>query len=187
MLDSMSEKDKRTLIGGAVIIVVYLSLFYGSSLLGLIEGDRQAYFKKLDEAQQMGELFRSYETKVMKIEKLRDRFQLEVHEINHSNLVGNVGRSIQDLVKKSGYKMGQIREVPGSGGKGVAATLQMEGEGPMKSLMPLLHRFQSTGYPLLIDSFNIRSDKRKPGQLQWSADVIILDYQLWKKEGGRRA
>lgn len=187
MLDSMSDKDKRTLLGGAVIVVVYLSLFYGSSLLSVFEGDRQAYFKKIDEAKQLSELFQSYETKVMKVEKYRDQFQLEVHEINSTNLVGNVGRVIQDLVKKSGYKMGQIREVPGNGGKGVAATLQMEGTGPMKSLMPLLHRFKSTGYPLLIDSFNIRSDKRKPGQLQWSADVIILDYNRWKKEGGSRA
>ncbi|MDC0325318.1 hypothetical protein OAM01_01010 [bacterium] len=183
----MSQKDKRTLIGGAVIVVVYLSFFYGRSLLGLVEGDRQAYFDKLDEAQQLGALFRSYETKIMKVEKYRNQFQLDVHKINTTNLVGNVGRTIQDLVKKSGYKMGQIREVPGSGGKGVAATLQMEGTGPMKSFMPLLYRFRTTGYPLIIDSLNIRSDKKKPGQLEWSVDVIILDYNRWKKEGGNRA
>ena len=83
--------------------------------------------------------------------------------------------------------MGQIREVPGRGGQGVAATLQLEGKGPLKSLMPLLHRFQTTGYPLIVDSLTISSDKRKPGEVQWSAEVILLDYQKWKKQGGGNA
>ena len=187
MLDSMSEKDKRTLRYGAIAIIVYLSLFYGKSLLGLFEGNRQDYFKKLDEAEQLGALFRSYETKGMKIEKLRGQLGINVHDLSNTNLVGNVGRKIQELVKASGYKMGQIREVAGRGGQGVAATLQIEGTGPLKSLMPLMHRFRHTGYPLIIDSMNIRAEKRKPGQLQWSVDVIILDYSQWKQRGGNRA
>ena len=187
MLDSMSQKDKRTLLIGGAFIVIYLSLFYGNKLLGLFEGERRAYFEKFEEAQQLGDLFKSYETRVMKIEKLRDQYNLNVKTLESTNLVGNAGRAIQDLVKNSQYKMGQIREVAGRGGQGVAATLQIEGTGPLKSLMPLLHRFQTTGYPLIVDSLTIRSDKRKPGEVQWSAEVMLLNYQQWKKQGGPNA
>lgn len=187
MLASMSEKDKRTLRYGAMFIVLYLSVFYGRSLLGVFEGNRQTYFQKLDEAEELGVLFRSYETRGMKLEKLRDKLQLDVHRLDSTNLVGNVGRSIQALVKQSGYKMGQVREVAGGGSKGAAATLQIEGTGPLKSFMPLMQRIRTTGYPLILDSLSIRTDKRKAGQLQWSADLIILDYKKWKTPGGRGA
>jgi hypothetical protein len=187
MLDSMSQKDKRTLLIGGIFIIVYLGFFYGNKLLGLFEGERRAYFDQFEEAQQLGDLFKSYETRVMKIEKLREQYSLNVRTLEATNLIGNAGRAIQDLVKNSGYKMGQIREVASRGGQGIAATLQLEGTGPLKSLMPLLHRFQTTGYPLIVDSFTVRAEKRKPGEVQWSAEVILLDYQKWKKPGGGNA
>jgi hypothetical protein len=42
-------------------------------------------------------------------------------------------------------------------------------------------------YTLIVDSFTVRAEKRKPGEVQWSAEVILLDYQKWKKPGGGNA
>ena len=187
MLESLSEKDRKTLKYGALIIVVYLSLFYGRSILAMFEGSRVQYFEQWEEARDLGDLFASYENKGLKVEKLRHQYQLNVNQLSSTNLVGQAGRSIQELVKQSEYKLGQIRETLGGGGNGIAATFQLEANGPLKSLMPLLHRLQTTGYPLIIESLSLRTDKRKQGEVQWSATVIVLDYSKWKSKGGNRA
>ena len=187
MLASLSEKDRKTIRYGAAFIGVYLCLFYGGTLLSALEGSRTEYFQQLEEAQRLGELFRTYETKVLKIEKLRHQFRLNVHALSSTNLVGNAGRTIQDLVKQSEFKMGQIRETLGGTGNGLAATFQLEAEGPLKSFMPLLDRLQSTGYPLIIESLTVLTDKRQRGKVQWSATITVLDYNEWKSKGGNRA
>ncbi len=187
MLESLSEKDRKTLRYGAVIIVVYLSLFYGRSILAAFESSRVAYFEQLEQAEDLEEIFRSYENKVLKIEKYRDQYHLNVRALSNTNLVGNAGRALQELVKQSKFKIGQVRETLASGGSANAATFQVEGSGPLKSLMPLLHRLQSTGYPMIIDTISIRTDEKKRGNVQWSATIVVLDYRKWKAKGGNRA
>lgn len=187
MLDSLSEKDRKTIRYGAMIIVVYLTLFYGRTILSAFESSRVNYFAQLDEAKALEELFSSYENKVLKVEKFREQYQLNVRELSSTNLVGNAGRAIQDLVKESDFKLGQIRETLASGGTASAATFQVEGTGPLKSLMPLLHRLQSTGYPMILDTLSIRTDEKKRGHVLWSATIVVLDYAQWKTKGGNRA
>lgn len=187
MLASLSEKDQKTVRYGAAFVAVYLCLFYGGTILSKLEGSRTEYFEQLEEAETLGKLFRTYETKVLKIEKLRNQFDLNVQALSSTNLVGNAGRTIQEVVKQSDFKVGQIRETIGSSGNGLAATFQLEAEGPLKNLMPLLDRLKSTGYPLIFESLTIRTDKRQRGKVQWSATINVLDYTQWKTKGGDRA
>ena len=51
--------------------------------------------------------------------------------------------------------------------------------------MATLHRLETLGYPLILDSVQISSDPTKPGMIKLNLTIIILDFEQWKKEEPR--
>ena len=58
--------------------------------------------------------------------------------------------------------------------------MQLEGTGPIPAVMTLLHRLETLGYPLIVDSVQITGDPTKPGMVKLNLTIIILHFEAWK-------
>jgi hypothetical protein len=47
--------------------------------------------------------------------------------------------------------------------------------------MAFLHRLDTLGYPLVIDSLQLTPQQMPPGNLKFNMTIIILDFEQWKK------
>src|SRR5437773_38195 len=82
------------------------------------------------------------------------------------------------------------------------ASIQLEISGQVQAVITLLHRLDTLGYPLIIDSVQINSGAGRqsgpaggrtgpmeptgaPGMVKISLTIVILDYDPWKNEEKR--
>jgi len=54
-------------------------------------------------------------------------------------------------------------------------------------VMSLLHRLETLGYPLILDSVQMTPEVTKPGMVKLNLTIVILDFDQWKSEGGPHA
>jgi hypothetical protein len=102
--------------------------------------------------------------------------------LKRASVVAEASSAIQKAAQGSGFQLGPIRESPlHSAGKELA-TIQFEGSGPTKAAVGLLHRLETLGYPLVVDSAQFSADPMRPGNLKLKLTVVILDFEQWKKE-----
>ena len=59
--------------------------------------------------------------------------------------------------------------------------MQLEGAGPVPAVTAFLHRLDTLGFPLIVDSVQLSPEPR-PGMLKLNLTIIILDFDQWKKE-----
>jgi hypothetical protein len=102
-------------------------------------------------------------------------------------VVAEASSAIQKAAQGGGFQVGPIREAPAHASGRELASIQFEGSGPVKGAVGLLHRLESVGYPLIIDSAQFTADPMRPGQLKVKLTVVILDFEQWKSEGAPRA
>jgi hypothetical protein len=179
---NISDRDRRTLKLGGTALAAYLVLFYGLVGWKALENKRTEYQALQREAQAMEQRLEPFETKLLLIEKLRGTSGVDPSKLTRETVVALASADIQKVVKSSGLKLGSIRESPGSATARELAAMRMEAVGPVKSVVGLIHQLETIGYPLIIDSVEISMDKRKPGNLKLSMQVVILDFEQWKKE-----
>jgi hypothetical protein len=98
------------------------------------------------------------------------------------SLVAEASAAIQKAASSGGIQLGPIRESPARTSSKELASMQLEGTGPIPAAMGLLHRLQSLGYPLIVDSVQITPDATKPGMVKLNLTIIILDFEQWKTE-----
>ena len=86
-----------------------------------------------------------------------------------------------------GVQLGPIRESAARPSAKELASIQLEGNGPVPALLTFLHRLETLGYPLILDSVQISSDPTRPGMIKLNLTIIILDFEQWKTEETRHA
>lgn len=178
----LTDRDKRTLRIAAVVIAVYLALFYGLGLVKKLELKRSAYQQLVRDATALEEEIRPYENRVLLLEKLRERFQIDFSQTNRSSLVGEASAAIQNAAKSSGIKLGPIRESPGSASSRELASMQLEGVGPVDAVIQLLWHVQTLGFPLMIDSVQVHPEPTKPGSVKLTLQLVLLNFEQWKEK-----
>ena len=182
MIQTMTDQEKKTIRNGIIVISIYLVLWFGVGRLKKLETLRSDYELLYKEAQNLQQEFEPYENKVQRIEKLRKTFQMDPNQLNRETLVGKVSAEIQQAAKMSGVKLGPIRESPGRSSARELGSMQFEGTGRGEAMIQLLQKLKNLGYPLIVNSVLILSDSKKPGQIKLTLEVIILDFDQWKKK-----
>jgi hypothetical protein len=178
----MTDRDKRTLRIGAIVIVIYLVGFYGVRTFKRGEASRTDYQALVRKAQQLQDDVRAQENKVLLFEKLSEASKLDPRKLTNETLVAQASAAIQNAAQQGGIALGPFRETPGRPSSRELSTIQIEGTGPVPATMGLLHKLQTLGYPLIIDSVQLTPAQNRPGQLKMNLTVIILNYEQWKKE-----
>ncbi len=178
---AITQRDKRTIQIAAIGLATYLVIFYGWRGSQNLETRRTQYRQLLVEAQSLKLEMLQYETRFLQKEKLKANFRIDPPKLARMSLVGEASEAIQKAAQSGGIQLGPMRESPGSAAAKELATMQMEGTGPITAITALLHRIETLGFPLVVDSIQIDPDSKRPGNVKLTLHLIVLDYDQWKK------
>jgi hypothetical protein len=183
---TLTQREKRTVRLAAVAIAVYLVLFFGVRGWRSLEARRSQYQQLLVEAQRLKRDLQPYENRALLAQKLKETFRINPQKLSRATLVAEASAAIQNAAKSGGIQLGPMRESPARSSAKELTSMQLEGNGSVSAVMTLLHRLETVGYPLIIDSLQITPDT-KPGKVKVNLTIVILDYEQWKKEEAPRA
>ena len=184
---TLTDHERRTIRIGATALAIYLVLFIGLRVWKQLETRRSDYQKLVKDAQSLRDEFRPYENRTLLVEKLRETFRIVPPKLSNATLVAEVSAAIQKTAVSGGVQLGPIRESAARPSAKELASIQLEGIGPVPALLTLLHRLETLGFPLILDSVQISSDPTKPGMIKLNLTIIILDFEQWKSEETRNA
>jgi hypothetical protein len=111
-----------------------------------------------------------------------DDFHMDPAELSNPSVVAEASAAIQRAAAAGGFGVGAIHESPGQAAGQELASMQFEGSGQIAAVMGLLHRMQTIGFPVIIDSVQLTPVATQPGQVKVSLTIIILDFDHWKGE-----
>lgn len=181
----LSQRDKKTLRFGGIAIAAYLVLFYGVAGWKKLEARRLSYQRLVTEARDMKQKLDPYETKLLLIEKLRGTSGVDPSKLTRATVVAQASADLQKAAGSDGIKLGPVRESPGSSNHKELAGMQFEAVGPVNAIATLIHKIENLGYPLIIDSLQLSVDPRQAGKLKLNVQLVILDFEQWRKERKR--
>lgn len=182
---ALTDHEKRTIRIAAIGIAIYLGFFYGVKAWKRFEAKRAEYSQLVDSASALRLELRQYEDKVLALEKLRKALPVDLSNISKATVVGEISAAIQNAAQSGGIKLGPLRESPARASAKELASMQLEGTGPVNSVMAFLHAVERLSYPLVLDSIQLDSDPKKPGAIKLSLTIAILNFEQWKQGGGR--
>jgi hypothetical protein len=181
-MPALTEREKRTVRIGAIGVSIYLLLFLGFRAWKKLESGRASYQELLARVQREQRDVRSAENKVLLFEKLTDAFHLDPRKLPKETLVAEASAAIQNAARQGGFQLGPVRESAGRGTGRELSSIQFDGFGPLPAALTMIHKIQTLGYPVLIDSLQLSQDPTKPGMLKVNATVVILNFEQWKTE-----
>jgi len=181
-MPALSDRDKRTIRLGGIAIAIYLVLFFGLRGWKHLEVSRSEYQQLLAEAQRIRRELQPYENRVLLAEKLKDSFHMDPQKLSRASLVAQASAAIQKAAAGGGVQLGPMRESAARPSAKELGSMQLEGTGPVAAMMTLLHRLETLGYPLVLDTVQINSDPTKPGMVKMNLTIIVLDFDQWKTE-----
>ena len=179
---ALTDHEKRTIRFAVVGISIYLVLFGGLRCWKYIEKRRADYQHLVKEASSLKQEVQRYETKVLLVKKLMESFHIDPAKLSRASVVGAASDAIQKAAAAGGLGLGPIRESPARPSTKELASMQMEGAGPVPAVTAFLHRLDTLGYPLIVDSVQLSPEPTRPGMLKLNLTIIILDFDQWKKE-----
>jgi hypothetical protein len=186
-LRTLTPHEQRTIRMAGVLLAVYLTLFYGVRVWKYFEASRVEYTKLVREAEKLKQELRAYENKAALIEELKEKYHLVPGKLVKATLVSDASAAIQKAATSGGIQLGPLRESPAHASAKELASMQLEAMGPIPAVTGFMHRLETLGYPLIIDSIQISPEQSRPGMIKLNLTLVILDFEQWKTEEGRHA
>jgi hypothetical protein len=179
-MPTLTDREKRTVRLAAVAIAVYLVLFFGVRVWKQLEARRSEYQQLEVHAHRLRRDVQPYENRILLAQKLRENFRMNPQKFSRSSLVAEASAAIQKEAGSLKVQLGQVRESAARPSAKELASMQLEGTGPIPAVMALLHRLETLGYPLIVDSVQLTGELAKPGMVKLNLTIIILDFESWK-------
>ena len=173
----MNEKEKKLIKFTAIGLSIYLLAFYGKDYLGAFVRKRSDFVKKEKTITNHRTKLSPYSSRVLMLEKLRKKLNIDVRRLSSNELVGQTSQAIQQSAKQSGIKIGPLRETSGRN----ISSLKFEANGKYDGMVKFLRGIGTSGYPVLIESMQVKQDISKKGNLKINLSIGILDFTKWKK------
>lgn len=177
---TLTPHEQRTVRIAVAGIAVYLVLFFGARAWKYLEARRSGYRQLVSEAQALKQELKPYETRIKVVTKLMEKFQMDPAKLTKASVVAGASAAIQKAATSGGVQLGPLRESPAKSSAKELASMQLEGSGPVPAVMALLHRLESIGYPLILDSVQLTPEPMKPSMIKLNLTIIILDFDQWK-------
>ncbi len=182
-MPTLTQREQRAIRLGATVVAIYLGLFLGWQGWKQLEAKKSRYEQLLTNAQRLKRELQPYENRVLLAQKLKETFRMDPQTLSRTTLVAQASAAIQNAAGSGGVQVGPVRESPARASARELASVQLEGVGPVPEVMTLLHRLQTLGYPLIVDSIQITPEAAKPGMIKINLTIVILDFEQWTKEG----
>jgi len=182
---TLNESEKRTVRYAGIGIAIYLAIFGGYKTWKFFEKRRADYRQLVTQAQNLKAEVKRYEAKIVVVTNLMEKFHMDPAKLTKATVVAEASAAIQKAAVSGGIQLGPVRESPARPSSKELASVQFEGSGPVQAAMGLLHRIETCGYPVIIDSAQFTADPTKPGQIKLNLTIVILDFEQWKSEASR--
>jgi hypothetical protein len=180
----LNPKEKRTIRIAAVCLVIYLALLYGPDVFSFFSARREAYDKLVQQARDLRDVIKPYEEKIATATNLMDRFRMDPAKLKRASVMADASSAIQQAAASEGVGIGTIRETAGRPSAKEAGSIQFEGNGPIASVMDLLHHLDRIGFPVIIDTIQLTADPRMPNGIKVNMTIEVLDFDAWKPKEG---
>ncbi len=179
---ALNPREKRTLRIAAAFLAVYLAGFFGLKGLKLLEGERAEYEQLRSRAAVLAGEIATEKAKARKLERLKSLWKFDVAALRRESVVGDASSAIQKAAQSSGIELGSLKEAAGRSSTQELAAIVLDGKGTTAAAMQFLHSLGSLGFPLLVERLEAKTGGMKPGQVQFSLSISILDFTAWKGE-----
>jgi hypothetical protein len=164
------------------ILVIFFAVVWGARAVKFLQGRRAEYSKLVVEAKSLADEIRPYQYKAQDAKALMERFQMDPAKLNRATVVADASAAIQKAAMSGGIALGPIRETPARTAAKELSSIQLDGMGQVQQVMTFLSRFESLGYPLIVDSIQITTTPQNPQMVKLHLTIIILDFDAWKAE-----
>ena len=178
----LSAQEKRTIRFGAIVLAIIFVVYGGLGIVKWFAHRRAEYDQLLVRADRLKQEVQLYNDRVEVVKKLMEASRVDPAKLSRTSIVAEASLAIQKAALGGGVQVGPVRESPARASAKEIGSVQIEGTGPVPSVMNLIGRLESVGFPLVIDSVQLTPDAR-PGQLKVNLTILILDFDQWKKEG----
>lgn len=183
----LTDREKRTIRIGAIVIGTCLVLFGGTRTARFFTQKRVEYEKLVIEARGLKREIQLYDDKAIALKKLMENFNLDPARLSRTTAVAEASAAIQKTAASSGIQVGPVRESPARPSSKELGSIQLETTGPVPAISALLSRLENVGYPLIVETVQIAAEPMRPGQIKMSLTILVLDFDQWKKEEGPHA
>lgn len=177
---TLTDQEKRTVRIAGALIAVYLVAFFGWRGWSSLDAKRADYKRMVVEATSRKQQLQLYQDKVVKIKELMEKFNLDPAKLSKASVVAEASDAIQKAAASGGVQLGPIRESHGRSSAKELASMQLEGNGALPAVMALLHRLESLGYPVIVDSVQLTPNAMRPGMVKVTLTILIMDFEAWK-------
>ncbi len=177
---NLTDRDKRTIRIGALLLGAYLVVFFGLRGWKNLEKSRTEYQQLVRRVEREQLEIRRQENEVLLFEKLSDTYKLDPRKLPKETLVAEAAAAIQNAARQGGFQLSAVRETQRATGREVS-TIQLDGAGPLPAALNLIHTVQTLGYPIVIDSLQFAQEANKPGMLKMNLVLVILNFEQWQK------
>lgn len=173
---AITDQEKRTIRIGAIVLGLGLLALVGKHL----EARRSEYRQLVTTAQALKLEIQPYEDKAIALKRLMESFRLDPAKLSKATVVAEASSAIQKVAQSGGIQFGPVRESPGRAAVKELASIRLEGSGPILAIITFLHRLETIGYPVIIDSVQFTPETTRPGMAKLSVTIIIMDFEQWK-------
>ena len=184
---ALTSSEKRTARVGGVLLAIYLAVFYGLRGAQYLESKLAEYRDVSLLAEELNVQVLREKSKSQRLEKLVSSWRIDLKNLGRKTLVGEALAALQSSAQTSGVQLGPLKELPGRSSARELALLQLEGAGSTEGILQFLHGLSALGFPLVVDSLQLKTAGKEPGQVSFSLAVAVLDSSGWKKEEKRGA
>jgi hypothetical protein len=167
---------------GIAIVGASLLFFCGQQIWKFFAHQNAEYTRLLAEADKLRAELKPYKGKVEDVRALMEKFRMDPNRLSRTSVVAEASAAILKTATSSGVQLGPVRETAARQSNKELSSIQLDCTGQVSALLGFLHRFESIGYPIIIDSVQISSDPTKPGNLKMHLGLVILDFEQWKAD-----
>jgi hypothetical protein len=179
---TLSDHEQRTIRIAGILIAVYLLLFGGWRGWAFLATKRHDYQNMIKEAKRRKQQLEVYQDKAAKIKELMEKFHMDPAKLSRASVVAEASDAIQKAGASGGVQFGPIRESHGHSSAKELASMQLEGNGSLPSVVTLLNRLESLGYPVIVDAVQITPNAMRPGMVKVTLTILIMDFEAWKSK-----
>ena len=181
-MSALTRSEKRTIRLAVAVLAAYFLFFAGQKVWKFFSGARAEYARLVTEADKLRTELRPYPDRAQVARKLMESFRMDPMKLSRSSVAGDASAAILKAATTGGVQLGPIRESGSRQSGKEIGSMQLDCTGGLPALLAFLHKFESLGYPIVIDSVQFSPEPSRPGNLKLHLSLIILDFEQWKGE-----